>query len=163
MIKGLMLFLLLLCLANSSYGQAKFGDNRSVIQPGALVELESTNKGLLNVRMNTSQMLTIPINAQSKGMMIFNTDSACLCVYNGLVWSSICNNVRQVKVVYTAHTGDSTFMCPSIVYDENNVQVFRNGVQINFSATVGTNLVKLEYEAICKKDDEIKIVQFIRP
>ena len=163
LIKGCLLFALMLCIDNACFAQAKFGDNRSLIQPGSLVELESANKGFLNVRMNTVQMLSIPINPQSKGMMVFNTDSACLCVYNGTTWNSMCHHMRQVKVVYSANTGDATFMCPSIVYDENNVQVFRNGVQINFSATVGTNIVTLEYEAICKKDDEIKIVQFIDP
>lgn len=143
--------------------QAKFGDNRTSIQPGSLVELESTNKGFLNVRLNTTEMLTIPVTVASKGMMIYNTDSSCLCLYDGNNWKNMCKGQksRLAKVVYTANTGDSTFLCPEIVDSEDNVQIFRNGVQINFTASIGSKLVKLEMAAFCKKDDEIKIVQYI--
>jgi|GEM_PF-2772177 len=149
----------------SVFGQAKFGDNRTSIQPGSLVELESTNKGFLNVRLNTTQMNSVSVSADSKGMMVYNTDSSCLCIYDGNAWKSLCGgkNARLVKAVYTANAGDSLFPCPRIIDDLNNVQIFRNGVQVNFSATVGTNIVKIEFEAICKKDDEIKIVQFVTP
>lgn len=163
----LVLLAVLLCLLfqHKTLAQAKFGDNRTSIQPGSLMELESTNKGFLNVRLNTAQMNSIPVTAASKGMMIYNTDSTCLCVYNGSEWKNMCNGqkARQLKVVYTANAGDSTFLCPDIVFDENNIQIFRNGVQINFSATVGTKIVKLELDAFCKKDDEIKIVQLVTP
>jgi hypothetical protein len=68
-----------------------------------------------------------------------------------------------LKAVYTANLGDSTFLCPDIIIDANNVQVFRNGVQVNFNPTIGTKVLKLELEAYCKKDDEIKIIQLVNP
>ncbi|MDI9318973.1 MAG: hypothetical protein QM530_00730 [Phycisphaerales bacterium] len=161
----LLIALLCLLLQGNAFAQAKFGENRTSIQLGSLMELESTNKGFLNVRLNTAQMNSVPVTASSKGMMIYNTDSTCLCVYNGSEWQNMCNGqkARQLKIVYTASAGDSTFLCPDIVFDENNIQIFRNGVQINFSATVGTKIVKLEMDAFCKKDDEIKIVQLVTP
>ena len=82
-IKVLVLVVLSLFVSGTIFAQSKFGDNRTVIQPGSLMELESTNKGFLNVRLNTAQMLTVPVSAVSRGMMVFNTDSACLCVYTG--------------------------------------------------------------------------------
>jgi hypothetical protein len=150
---------------SKAQAQAKFGDNRTSIQPGSLMELESTNKGFLNIRLNTTQMNSISVSAASRGLMIYNTDSACLCLYNGSAWKSMCNTKgsRQMKVKYVANAGDSTFLCPDIVDDPDKVQVFRNGVQINFNATVGTKNVKLELEAYCKQDDEIKIVQLVNP
>lgn len=158
-------FLLIFLLAFASFqafGQAKIGDNKTSIQAGSLMELESTNKGFLNVRLNTTQMLSIPVSAASRGMMIYNVDSVCLCLYNGTAWRNMCKfQSYQKKIVYIANAGDSVFLCPEIVYDENNVQVFRNGVQINFNANLGTKIVKIELEAICRKDDEIKIVQII--
>lgn len=147
------------------FAQIKLGDNRTVIQPGSLIELESTNRGLLNIRLNTTQMLSIPVSAASRGMMVYNIDSSCLCLYNGTVWRNMCKGQysNQLKAVYIANTGDSTFICPSIITNDNHVQVFRNGVQVNFTATIGTNVLKLEPDAFCKKDDEVKIVQLINP
>lgn len=160
-LKSIPLVFVLLLVNGKSWAQAKFGDNRTAIQAGSLVELESTNKGLLNVRLNTTQMLSIPVTTASNGMMIYNTDSACICVYNGSNWRSLCgaSKTKIKKIVYTAKAGDLIFNSPDIVNDENNVQVFRNGVQVNFNATIGTNVLTLELEAICKKDDEIKIIQ----
>lgn len=147
------------------FAQIKLGDNRTVIQPGSLIELESTNRGLLNIRLNTTQMLSIPVSAASRGMMVYNIDSSCLCLYNGTVWRNMCKGQysNQLKAVYIANNGDSTFICPGIITNDNHVQVFRNGVQVNFTATIGTNVLKLEPDAFCKKDDEIKIVQLINP
>lgn len=166
--KHFLSILIILLSSGSLLAQVKFGDNRTTIQPGSLMELESTNKGLLNVRMNTVQMLSIPVTPASNGLMIYNTDSSCLCLYNGNRWKNMCNTVSSTgsrtkveKAVYIANDGDFLFDCPEIVYDDNFVQVFRNGVQINFTATLGTTKIKLELEAYCKKDDEIKIVQVV--
>jgi hypothetical protein len=159
------LFLFFL-LSGKVSAQAKFGDNRTTIQPGSLMELESTNKGFLNIRLNTTQMLAVPVSPVSRGMMVYNIDSACLCVYNGTAWKNMCNTgkgAKQFKVNYIANLGDATFTTPSIIDDTQNVQIFRNGVQVNFTATVGTNLITLESAAICKQDDEIKIVQLVNP
>ncbi len=160
-----LLFLILAFTSNTVFAQIKLGDNRTIIQPGSLIELESTNRGLLNIRLNTSQMLSIPVTASSKGMMIYNTDSSCLCLYDGSNWRSLCKSQssRQLKAIYTATAGDSAFLCPEIVLDENHVQIFRNGVQVNFTTTIGTKNVKLESEAHCNSNDEIKIVQLVNP
>ena len=99
------LFFLILALAsNTVFVQIKLGDNRTIIQPGSLMELESTNRGLLNIRLNTTQMLSVPVTASSKGMMIYNTDSSCLCLYDGSNWRSLCKSKssRQLKALYTA-------------------------------------------------------------
>ncbi|MES2480115.1 MAG: hypothetical protein V4561_13590, partial [Bacteroidota bacterium] len=96
--KLFLLLFLLLFASDKIWAQAKFGDNRTIIQPGSLVELESTDKGFLNVRMTTTQMLTIPVTAASKGMMVYNTDSVCLCVYTGSVWKNICADTAYLNL-----------------------------------------------------------------
>jgi hypothetical protein len=165
LIKLVSFFIVLALCSNAAFAQIKLGDNRTVIQPGSLIELESTNRGFLNIRLNTTQMLAVPVSAASRGMMVYNTDSACLCVYNGANWKNLCKgqSSRQYKIVYTANNGDSTFLAPELIDSEENVQIFRNGVQINFTATIGTKNVKLESAAYCKQDDEIKIVQLVNP
>jgi hypothetical protein len=165
LIKLVSFFIVLALCSNAAFAQIKLGDNRTVIQPGSLIELESTNRGFLNIRLNTTQMLAIPVSAASRGMMVYNIDSACLCVYNGSVWKDLCKGQqsKQLKAVYIANAGDSAFLSPDIIYDEDHVQIFRNGVQINFTATIGTKNIKLESAAYCKQDDEIKIVQLVNP
>lgn len=163
--KSIPLIIIFFLISGKVNGQAKFGDNRTVIQPGSLMELESTDKGFLNIRLNTTQMLAVPVSAASRGMMVYNTDSVCLCLYTGSSWKNMCKgqSSRQFKVQYVANLGDATFTTPQTIDDTQNVQVFRNGVQINFTASVGSNLITVESAAVCKQDDEIKIVQLVNP
>ncbi|HTN16067.1 MAG TPA: hypothetical protein VL092_00190, partial [Chitinophagaceae bacterium] len=83
-----------------------------MIQAGSLMELESTNKGFLNVRMTTAQMLTIPVTAASRGMMVYNTDSTCLCVYTGSAWKNICADTSfiNLKLSGKLNISDTAFM-----------------------------------------------------
>ena len=57
------------------WGQVKIGENISVLNPAAILELESTNKGLLLPRLTTSQRDNIPIDDETEGLLIFNLDS----------------------------------------------------------------------------------------
>ena len=45
---------------NYSQAQIKIGDNHQIIQSSSLLELESTNKGVLIPRMNSVQRDLIP-------------------------------------------------------------------------------------------------------
>ncbi|MBL7712245.1 MAG: hypothetical protein JNL13_07280 [Chitinophagaceae bacterium] len=163
--KGFICIIVFVFSASLLHAQVKVGENRTTIQPGSLLELESTGKGFLNVRMSTAEMLSVPVSAASRGMMVYNTDSLCLCVYNGTNWKNMCKGQSSIqqKATYTANAGDAVFATPQVVRDEQDIQVFRNGVQVNFTATPGSSFITLEAAAICKKDDEIKIIQFVNP
>ena len=68
--------------------QVKMGDNPTIISPGSLLELESTNKALTLPRMTTTQMDSIP--SPINGMIVFNTDSNCIYLYKANnIWASI--------------------------------------------------------------------------
>jgi len=163
--KFFIFFILSVFCTSLLHAQAKIGDNKTIIQPGSLLELESASKGFLNVRMTTAEMLSVPVSVASRGMMVYNIDSSCLCVYNGSTWKNMCKgqNSTQHKAIYTANAGDAIFNTPQMIRDEQDIQVFRNGVQVNFTATPGTSFITLEAAAICKQDDEIKIVQLGNP
>ncbi|WP_344824223.1 hypothetical protein, partial [Rurimicrobium arvi] len=88
--------IILLCFGSAN-AQNKIGDNRSTILPGSLLELESTNRGFLTVRMTTAQMKSIPVSPAAKGMSVYNLDSNCLCVYNGTIWRSICTDTAYLN------------------------------------------------------------------
>ena len=68
--------------------QVKIGNNPTTINASSLLELESSTKGVLFPRMTGVQMNAIP--SPVTGMFVFNTDSLCLCHYNGTAWRSLC-------------------------------------------------------------------------
>jgi len=60
------------------------------ITPNAssMLDVVSTNKGMLVPRMNTAQMNAIP--SPANGLIIYNTDSLCFCFYKTSAWVSLC-------------------------------------------------------------------------
>jgi len=63
-----------LLLSQNSWGQVKLGDNPENIDPAALLELESTTKGLLLPRMTSAQRDALPMDTSPVGLLIYNTD-----------------------------------------------------------------------------------------
>jgi hypothetical protein len=55
-------------------GASKLGDNPENIDPAALLELESTTKGLLLPRMTSAQRDALPMDTSPVGLLIYNTD-----------------------------------------------------------------------------------------
>ena len=69
------LWLLCLGLSTSVWSQVKIGDRPEDIHPQAVLELESTDKGLLIPRMTTEQRdRAFSISSTPAGMLIFNTN-----------------------------------------------------------------------------------------
>ena len=63
--------------------QVKIGDNPQTIDPGSLLELESTDKALVITRVTDAQMNAI--NAQ-QGAVVYNTDGGCIYYFDGAAW-----------------------------------------------------------------------------
>lgn len=69
--------LILLINANTTFAQVKVGNNVSSINSNSLLELESTNKGLLLPRIAlTATNSASPLTAFVAGMMVYNTATA---------------------------------------------------------------------------------------
>jgi Beta-propeller repeat len=60
------------------------------INPSAILEMKTTNKGMLLPRLTTAQINEVPSPAQ--GLMLFDTDSKCVKTYNGAVWECLDSN-----------------------------------------------------------------------
>ena len=84
--KTIFTFLLLL-LYFTTFSQVKVGENPNTINPSAVLEAESTNKGFLPPRMTTAQRDAIQNPAL--GLMVFNTTTSCVEVFYGTFWQSI--------------------------------------------------------------------------
>jgi hypothetical protein len=64
--------------SNQVFSQVKVGDNPNTINPSAVLEAESTNKGFLPPRMSTAQRMAInsPIRKSSSGKVLSS------CIYH---------------------------------------------------------------------------------
>lgn len=81
--KIITLFLVLTC--SKTFSQS-VGIGTANPHPSALLEVNSTNKGLLIPRMTTAQRSSIA--SPAKGLMIFDTDLSALFIYDGTTWVS---------------------------------------------------------------------------
>ena len=91
LIKMFRVFLILSVIllgAQQTYAQIKIGDNPGTIDPNAVLELESTNKGFLLPRMTTVLRTAM---TPSNGMMVYDTDAKCTYVYRATSWYSLCS------------------------------------------------------------------------
>ena len=121
--------LLLASLAGST--QVKFGNNPTTINANSLLELESTNKGLLLPRVALTQTtLPSPLSANVQGMTVFNTatinDVAPGIYYNdGTKWLSVSSTswsltgnagtTAGINFIGTTDSTDSVFKIKNIV------------------------------------------------
>ena len=84
----LSLFMLLLASVEV-HAQAKLGDNPTNVNPNVLLELESSDKGLLIPRLTTSQRDTAFKADVPEGLIIYNTTEDCLQVYSNALWNCL--------------------------------------------------------------------------
>jgi len=77
------------------YAQVKIGNNPTLLSPAAVLELESSDKGLLIPRIAlSSESLAAPVTAPDTGLLVFNTNPALsngsgFYYWTGSSWSSL--------------------------------------------------------------------------
>lgn len=107
----------MLCLRVLS-AQVKIGTDTISPNANAILELQSTGKGLLFSRLNTTQMNTMA--SPPNGMVIYNTDSNSLVMRSEGVWkkllggfaSTIQENTGVIMVHQYCNLGDGTVSNP---------------------------------------------------
>jgi hypothetical protein len=72
--------------------------------------------------------------------------------------SNINSFAEQEQIVIIATAGQLQFTTPLPITNEDNIKVFRNGAFVAFKA-INANTIEIEPEAICYKNDKIRIVQ----
>ena len=76
---------------------------------------------------------------------------------NGVLQSIAASRIVGVKkVIYTASSGQQSFMTPYNITDINKISIYRNGILINCSAS-GPDTITAEVP--CDAGDDIKIIQ----
>ena len=71
---------------------------------------------------------------------------------------SMSSITQQEQIIIVATDGQLEFSTPLNITSVDKIDVYRNGVRIDFTA-VNTTTIKLEPEAQCYKNDKIRIVQ----
>jgi hypothetical protein len=142
----LLIIALVATAAGSAFAQIKLGDNPGNLNQNALLELESSSKGLLLPRMTTAQVATM--TSPPDGMMIFNTDSTCICIRRSGVWRSLCaeGNGQPWSTTGNSNTDPTSNFVgtkdnQSLVFRTNNAEVMRmlTSGNIGIGTTTPTN------------------------
>ena len=81
LLKVFLALVFVLMLIPQMSAQVKMGDNPNTIDPSSLLELESTNKGLVWTRLTSNQRDNIAL--PSTALTIYNTDNNCIEVNIG--------------------------------------------------------------------------------
>ena len=63
------------------------------------------------------------------------------------------------SITYASADGQKQFTTPVTITDLKKIQVYRNGINIEFMGVIGSGTIDLENPASCYVDDEIKIIQ----
>ncbi len=86
--KKIILLVALITTCFMSFAQLKVGNNPTTIAASAMLDVESTTKGLLPPRMTTTERDAIA--SPAAGLVIYNTTINCLEYYNATIWVSNC-------------------------------------------------------------------------
>ena len=78
-------------------------------------------------------------------------------VFDGTQWVPGQNLSVQLVANYNAVDGDTDFATPATITDINNIDVYRNGVRVDF-VIIDPNTIQLDGIS-CYLDDQIKIIQ----
>jgi hypothetical protein len=130
-------FVLVGFAANAQKAAVKVGTNPTTINASAVLEAESTSKGFLPPRMTTVQRDAIV--SPATGLTIYNKDTNCTEVYNGVYWYNICGNNPAVVSGYDcsiAATGSLSLGIAANATQTIRATVSRVG---NYSISATTN------------------------
>lgn len=67
--------------------------------------------------------------------------------------------LKEKQAVIIATNKQAEFNPPLPIFDVEKINVYRNGIRVNFTM-VNSSTIKLEPDAICYQNDEIRIIQF---
>ena len=120
-----------LLLLSSAFTFSQIGIGTKNINTGSILDLASTEKGLLIPRMSTANRTAI--SSPAVGLLIYNTDEAAFNTFNGSSWKDFTTGYKTITA-----SGD-------IFTDETTVQVV-DGMTI--SPPAGT--YDVNFNSVCK-------------
>ncbi len=109
--------------------------------------------------INTSNTNTLAITGLEQSSLV-NDQIVVVNTTTGILSKTSASLLLQEFVIdHTAIKGQTQFTTPIPISDVNKVNVYRNGVRLDFTF-INTNIIQLEAGVICYQNDTIKIIQF---
>ena len=154
------------------YAQIKIGDNPKSLNPDAMLEIESNNRGILFPRIALKSISSAaPLKRFTAGMVVYNTSKSNdltpgLYYCDGTKWirtnntpspSGVLNSILQYNELVTTN-GQTIFKTPATITDGNKIFLYRNGILISFTVKEKNSIVS---ELPCSKGDQIRIIQLL--
>ncbi len=75
------------------FSQVAINSDGSTPDPSAMLDIKSTDKGVLIPRIATTEMYTI--SSPAKGLMVYVTDDSCFYYYDGSAWEKVGHTAGQ--------------------------------------------------------------------
>ncbi len=124
---------------------------------GNKIELGGTLEKATEI--STTSVNTLAINGLTEDV-ISDTQIVAINSSTGILSKkNISSFVQEAVLNHIAITGQVTFTTPLPITDINKVNVYRNGIRLDFTF-FNANTIQLESGVICYQDDAIKIIQF---
>ncbi len=101
---------ILCCLGMSFTGRSQVGVNTETPDASAELDVSSTTQGMLPPRMTTNDRDNIAVTTSSAGLIIFNTDTNRLNIFDGITWHAISTNTNTL-ICETAVTFNDFLTC----------------------------------------------------
>jgi len=100
--RKLFTWLTAITLAVATQAQVKVGDNPTTVDPNAVLEMESTTKGMMLPRMTAVQRDAI--SNPTNSMLIYNTTEGCINIYSlaDTKWKSLCGDEAKGSAEFSA-------------------------------------------------------------
>jgi hypothetical protein len=144
--KQLMLLAVCIFAGTSAHAQLKVGNNPASINPNAVFEAESTNKGMLLPRLALSSTASFaPLAAHVEGMTVYNTATAGdvtpgFYYNNGTVWvrvgtATASNNTTSGQLITITNGAGATFTAMGVAVDTTALKTFVSNTIQNGSIT----------------------------
>lgn len=134
-------------------------------QPGAILNVQSTEQGVSFPRMTTTQRNDIP--SPFNGLLVYNTDLNSFEQYNGTVWesvngiSSLNGQTAKTQIINTGTSGTA----PNISQSGSNTNTVNIPLANQSSVTAGL-ISKIEYdffnEKVDQDDDRLSIQNVVK-
>ena len=128
----LVIFMSCLCITKSI---AQIGIGTTSPDESSILDVSSTNKGILLPRMTTSERNAI--SSPALGLVVFNSEYNCLNVYTGMVWQGIGTCDYSSAISFSGspvYNGVSLLGSQGIGYSNESIQNIST-ITITFDAT----------------------------
>lgn len=131
----------MLSFSNNLKAQVKIGNNPATIENSSLLELESTDKGLLLPRMTNVQRNAI--TSPATGLEIYNTTDNRFNFYNGTSWKTLPSEARDNYVIVKtvndlpAAVGGVITLNASTTYEINGTITIADKIDVNNASIYG--------------------------